>query len=494
MKSAKNLLVPFVILIALIIGVIVYFVVENSGNVEVSEASSGLKDIIYYNSADIASLTVFNRDTGHKAMIKNSVDANGKVYYEYLGDDAVTGEKYSQYHLADFESSMASFSVNSKVSSGNLGEYGLDNPAFTITINAVNGSVTTVYLGNSSPDGRYCYMYYSGSSDVYTIGIVKLSEASKTGIDFLDATIFSIDSSDLTSVHFDRQSDKLSLDAEVSVDSAGNTSFQIVKPYNHGTSSYFANMIRSVANLQVNDYVEINGSELSSYGLKTPEYHFILNVNDGQTMELFFSKSIGGYIYGYMTGLDKYFKLADYQLENVEMQELILIDPYICYCYPYEYASISGTYGEKQFKFDLDVNKDKSLTDDESSVTMDGRNAKISDSKGRSYASMFFESISCIKIGGVEVKNNIDTSSGSVLTITFLDKSYNATVYEFYTRDSDSYYAFKNGEYMGFYVYSRELFFDAGTDTYNYGCWSAYELLNTAISSNINGTYDIPTE
>ena len=494
MKSAKNLLIPFIILIALVIGVIVYFVVENSSTTGSSESSSGLQDVIYYNAPDIASLTVESRDSGHKATVKNSVDASGAVHYEYLGDDAVAGEKYSQYYLADFESSMASFSINGKVSSGNFADYGLDAPAFTITINAVNGTVTTVYLGNKSPDGRYCYMSYAGSSDVFTINVVKLSEAAKTAIDFLDATVFSIDTKDLTSVHFDRKSDNLSLDAEVVVDESGNAVFEIVKPYHHGTSSYFSNLIRSVANLQISEYVDIKSSELASYGLDDPEYHFILNVNDGTTIELFISRNVGGFFYGHMTGLNKYFKLLDYQVDGVAMQELILIDPYICYCYPYEYASISGAYGDKQFKFELVVDKDKALTDDESSVTLDGRNAKISDSKGRSYASMFFESISCIKIGGVEVKNNIDTSSGSVLTITFLDKNYNATVYEFYTRDSDSYYAFKNGEYMGFYVYSRELFFDAGTDTYNYGCWSAYELLSTAISSNINGTYDIPTE
>ena len=45
---------------------------------------------------------------------------------------------------------------------------------------------------------------------------------------------------------------------------------------------------------------------------------------------------------------------------------------------------------------------------------------------------------------------------------------------------------------MNFFVYSREIFNDGGSDTYSYGFWKAYELLNEAISGSINGVYDIP--
>ena len=127
----------------------------------------------------------------------------------------------------------------------------------------------------------------------------------------------------------------------------------------------------------------------------------------------------------------------------------------------------------------------------ESTVKLDGRNAKIEDSFGRSYCSLLFESIACIKIGGVEMDAKINKEAGPELTLSFIDRNYVTTVYEFYTRDSDSYYVVKNGEYMDFYVYSREIFNNGGTDTYNYGYWKAFELLNDAISGNSNGIYDI---
>ena len=41
MKSVKNLLVPFIILIALVIGVIIYYVVDNMRTTESSETAAG---------------------------------------------------------------------------------------------------------------------------------------------------------------------------------------------------------------------------------------------------------------------------------------------------------------------------------------------------------------------------------------------------------------------------------------------------------------------
>ena len=59
---------------------------------------------------------------------------------------------------------------------------------------------------------------------------------------------------------------------------------------------------------------------------------------------------------------------------------------------------------------------------------------------------------------------------------------------------NNSYYVFIDGEYTGFYVYSDELFHYGGTDTYDYGAWSAYLLTRQAIDNAINNIYDMPEE
>ena len=335
-------------------------------------------------------------------------------------------------------------------------------------------------------------MFVEGSTDIYTVSSNKLIQAEKTAINFLDTMVLKIDYSDLKTVHFDRKSDGLSLDASVSVSGDGMPRYEIINPYNHPTSGYFDNMISKIVNLEITEFIDISVSELAKYGLDDPAFHFILTKKNGEKEEIYISRLYNDTYYGYVVGNDNYFKLNNYQIENVEMAETVLIDPYICYCYVKDVSSITGTYGDKSFKFVLDVEEGKNIMEDISYVTLDGRNAKISDHNGRSYCSILFESISCIKIGGVDTKAVVNTSAGPALTLTFIGKNYVTTEYAFYTRDDDSFYVFKDGEYMNFFVYSREIFNDGGSDTYSYGFWKAYELLNEAISGSINGVYDIP--
>ena len=495
MKSVKNLLVPAIVLIVLIISSVVYLAVEKIKDKEPVDTTGALTDVVYFSPSEVSSVSVFNKETSHTSVVNCSSDVNSVTNYVYAGDDFDPSASYSQNKLADYVAILVSYNCNAKVSStGNYADYGLSEPAYRVTINAVNGSVTTVLIGNKTPDEKNCYMCVEGSKDIYTVSVLKLAYADFTSIDFWDSKTLNIEYSELKTVHFDRTTDGLSVDAEVSMSGSGIANFNFIKPYNHPASSYFGLLIDSIIGLNISEYVEISDNELAAYGLDDPAYHFVLTQNDGDKTELFFSKNINGFYYGKVTGMDSYFVVSTYQLEGLELKETVLIEPYICYSYAKDVSSITCTYGDRSFNFNLDVPDGKSITSDESSVILDGRNAKISDTYGRSYCSILFESIACIEIGGIDTTTTVNTASGPVLTLSFLDKNYATTTYEFYSRDDDSYYVFKNGEYTNFYVYSREIFNDGGSDTYSYGFWRAYELLNEAISGNINGIYDIPKE
>ena len=80
------------------------------------------------------------------------------------------------------------------------------------------------------------------------------------------------------------------------------------------------------------------------------------------------------------------------------------------------------------------------------------------------------------------------------MTLKYVTKHYETINLSFIQRDTDSYYVMVNDEYSSFYIYSRELFKDGGTDTYSYGAWAAYELAQEAIDNAINGMYDIPVD
>ena len=493
MKTVKNLIVPAIVLIAMIVFAVIYFSVEKIRNSKtVSTESDSDVVILDLSLSDISSVTVFSKDNSNNTVVLCSSDNNGEPVYEYKGDDVDANEKYSQYKLSSYVSSLIYYVSNSKVSSdANYSEFGLDDPRFRITITTKDGNTTCVLLGNKSPDEQYCYMCIQGSSDIYGISVSKLSVAGSTYINFLDEISLDIDFNDVRSVHFERKTDGLSLDANVKDTGSDIADFEIYSPFTHDASGYFGNLMDSVAKLRVTEFVSNDLKDLSKYELDNPVYGFSFTRSDNSKVEIFFSKVVNDCLYGYIKNINRIFVVYESELDGLNLQDTVLIDPYVCYCYAKNISSIAGKYGDKSFKLELHVSDNDSINSDNSTVSLDGRNAKISDSSGRSYCSILVESISCIKIGGIEVADKTKPSAIADLSLTFIDKNYVTTVYEFYAKDSDSYYVYKNGEYMNFYVYGTEIFNDGGTDTYSYGYWRAYELLSRAISENINGIYDL---
>lgn len=491
MKSIKNLLVPFIILVALCLFAAGYFIAEEVAKKKANESTGGFYTILSTDPVAISKLTVKNNETGYTSVVNCTPDGSGTIICEFVGDDFDPSEKYSQTKLRSLVSTLSTYYSEHKIdAAGNLAEFGLDNPKFKITIEGSAGT-TNLFLGNKTPDEQSCYMFVEGSSDIYTVDVIKLTYAELKSIDFLESITVSIDYNEVKSVHFDRKTDGLSLDANVTVSKNGIADFELYAPYVHGTSGYFGTMFDTLSNFVIDDFVAMDSAKLSEYGLDAPTYHFVFTKTSGEKIEFFFSKLISGYYYGYSKNVNRYFRISEFTLTGLDNAETVLIDPYICYCYVKDYKSILGTYKDKSFKLELDVTEGQSIVSEGARVTLDGRNAKINDSFGRSYCSILFESIACIKIGGIEIAEKTKPSSAPELSLTFIDKNYVTTVYEFYPKGTDSYYVFKNGEYMNFYVYATEIFNDGGTDTYSYGYWRAYELLNQAISENMNGIYDL---
>jgi len=201
---------------------------------------------------------------------------------------------------------------------------------------------------------------------------------------------------------------------------------------------------------------------------------------------------MAGYYYGYIDGMDEYFCASENQIKLLDTPALNLIESYVVYVSSDEVSSIRGTYGDISFDFTMDVEEATAISDDTSTVKLDGRNAKIFNSDGRSYCAIFFESLVTIEIGGID--KDATPSGEEVCSLTYVLKDYSTKTLSFVQRDTDSYYMLIDGEYTSFYIYGRELFNNGGTDTYSYGVWEAYNLLTEAITNNLNGVYDIPTE
>ena len=495
MKSWKSLIIPFVILVFLIIGVIVFFAVDAAKN-SVDSTDTTTVNALYVGITDVKTITVSSSDPSFPQVridvVKND---DGSQTYEYNGSDFDPEVYYSQIEMLAYVSVLTDYSSAVIVSeNASMSEFGLEVPKYTVIIESVSGNTSKVSFGNISYSGESCYIRIDGGSTVYSVSVNKYDYVSNKSIDFIDTSVLSIDTGNLTGVELIRKTDDLTLSAVCSTDDSGKVTYAFTDPVNLGSSTYFDSLIDQICALQITEFIEIEDTDLALYNLEDPEYHFILTESGGNKTEIFLSENTGGYYYGYVLGNENYFSISEVQITGLELPSVQYVAPYVSDYQASEISTLKGTYNGKTFEFKIETDSNGSISGEDADVSLDGRNAKVFNSDGRSYCAVLFESFACMEIGGIDADAVVDTGSEPVMILDYTTTQYETHTISFYQRSDNSYYVVKDGEYMKIFVYAKALFNDGGTDTYDYGVWAAYELLKTSIDQNVNGVYDIPEE
>ena len=107
MKSAKNLLIPLIVMILLAIGVVAYFVVDRISKNHTVETTYNTVDLLYVSPVEISSVSVLHRDSKAEIWVDMTRSADGTYVYKYLGSDKGS-DVYSQSEMSEFLSTMAS--------------------------------------------------------------------------------------------------------------------------------------------------------------------------------------------------------------------------------------------------------------------------------------------------------------------------------------------------------------------------------------------------
>ena len=493
MKNGKSLLIPFIIMVVLLIGVVLFFAVSKTKD-STLQSDQSLVNALYINPVDVKTITAMSSDSDLPVVIIDVVKKDdGTMIYSYNGTDSSSEVKYSDIKMSSYISVLTDYSAATIVSeNSDLSEFGLDKPRYTVTIETVNGVISRIYYGNISFSSDSCYIRIDDSNTVYSISVDKYDCVSKKSIDFIDSSVLSIDPASLTEVEFIRKTDNLDLKATCTADASGYVMFTFYDPFVLKSGSYFDSLIENICYLDITEFVELDSADLASYMLDDPEYHFILKCSDGSTTEVLLSENIAGYYYGYVAGTGRYFSISDSQIQGLEIPSVQYLDSYVSYYQASDISTLKGSYDGLTFEFKIKTDSEGSISGDDSTVTLDGRNAKVFNSDGRSYCAVLFESFACMEIGGIDTSAVVNTSATPELILEYTTTQYEIHTIEFFKRSDTSYYVVKDGEYTKLFVYSKELFNDGGSDTYNYGVWAAYELLKTAIDENVNGVYDIP--
>lgn len=479
MKSLKNLLIPFIFLLALIAVVVVVVVIKSKDNKE-EEVSS--YQLVLYKPEEVKKVIVERKEKDDLVLNKE-----GEKWSFEGADPSMT---FSDDSINRFLTIVLDYNANTKVDadSPKLEDYGLaDNYSYKINICANDGSTRTLTLGDDAIDGKNCYVTVDNMDGIYLISTMKKTVCDYNLIDFYESLKIDLDYADVEKIVLDRKMDSFPITIVPEKTDAGY-SFSITEPFIIDSGDNLNLLLTGLKDLEIASFAELNDEGKKEVGLDDPSYHLSFVMKNGSTKDIYLSEMKDEVYYGYGSICDDCFMLSSKQVENLSYPLKDLIGKYVFSTSVTEVKEIDVKYDDLEFVLKIDA--ENSISSDDAEVLLDGRDAKVFSSSGRCYAAILFETLALIKIGDVDV--DAVPSGTPVMTVKVFFKDYTNKTLTFIQRDESSYYLMVDDQYTGFFVYSNELFKDGGTDTYSYGIIGAYNLLTTAINDNLNGIYDIP--
>lgn len=490
MKSLKSLLIPFIVMLVLVAVAVGVIISNNVGNND-GIVSNESVEVFFMDISTISTVEVLNNNgtgIGFQSYFTNDGILNWSLLDKYDSGVDINSNGVSSW-VAVLTNFNASATVGDS-SNLNLAEYGLDNPVYTILITGYDGVLHTIYVGNKTVNESNCYFMLDGDPNIYTIAAAKYLYCGYQLIDFLATQILDIDYSNIATLEFIRVEDNLDMVTTCEIYETGSPIFTAISPFSIGCSNYFNDLVNNVTGLQITSFVELTDEQVNDYGLANPAYRFIFTMVDGTSLEINLSNEVNGYFYGTCSNIDGYFQLSSMQMSGLNTSLVMLLDSYLVYYAAYDMSSITGTYGDETFTYQIDT--DGSISAANATALLNLRNAKVFNSNNRSYAAILYESLITISISGVET--DVDPEFDPEVTFTYITNDYHTYELSFVVRDGTSYYVFLNGEYTSFVVPRTQIFHDGGENTFDYGAWTAYEIAEEAIDNAINGIYDRPIE
>ena len=209
MKSFKKLILPLAIMVALILAVVIWAVCfKDKGDTTEESYNSTVLGLTPY---DVKTIRI-NKTNGPDLAFESNFSETDEQIWTYTGEEDSTDAELSQTNVTSYVYILCSFTVNSKVANpGDLSEYGLSEPEYTIDITTHDGQSHKILIGDQTFDNSSCYMMIDDDPSVYTVAVIKRVYCEYKLIDFLSTQLLNIDYADVATVGFDRNSDNTHL-------------------------------------------------------------------------------------------------------------------------------------------------------------------------------------------------------------------------------------------------------------------------------------------
>lgn len=501
MKIWKKLIIPAILFVVLLAVFLVIKLLPQGSSTESSTVASSEaveEYILEELSTNIEKLSILAEDgTGFSLTTNGYAESDGAAQWTYENSsEDTTGYNFSMSKLNAFVNVFQDPMKTSTVieTSADLSEYGLDTPSYVVQYKMKDGTTHELKLGDLTFEDRYVYCMIDDDKAVYTTYKIVRDKCVLKPIDFLDTMVTTLNPDDVVSATFYRKSDKLNLSAEIrEVTGMNSTEMEpgwfFTSPFNITASPAFKTLIEPLFQLQVTSFVEQDVTDLTKYELTDPEYRFSFTLQNGQKKEILLSKDMGGLYYGLYSDTKDVFSLNSDAISGLQTPPLELIKAFTCYEFIFDVIKIEAKFPEGDFVMDIDVPRDYRMPDPESSLKLNGVDAKIADSTKRMYYANLYEAFSTIEISAIDL--TADPTNTKDISIQIDRRDGTSVTVDLAIKDENTYYAFIDGKYEGFLVDKDELYKDKGADLYDYGVWPAYQRMLEAIAGAKDGIYDI---
>jgi hypothetical protein len=446
-------------------------------------------------STDVREFSIEGKDG---SLTQLHLDTHGQITsVSHDGTDYVK-EKLNLTEAQKVLETTLFFQINKSfdASSQNISDYGLSPSEYKVTIEKLDGTKTILSLGALTSGRTGVYAKVEGDDRILVADYTLYQVLSMPFENYLSSYIFFMTKEDVEEVSFIRRSNgdawtvKSVEDNEESV--ILEQKYEATYPMKREATEKLVDLLNAIYMLQATQYVPIAKEDMASYGLDEPEYTFTIKLLDGQTHELFLSKELGGFYYGYTSSNPYTFKVDVQMIPGLNLSSFDLIDSKVVHAGLEEVRTINFKVKDKEFNLECNVAESMDFMDQYTTITLDGRNAKVFDSNGECYGTLLFGAVVDMKVSRVdysatpELKNEVATirvnyTDGDVLELKLVPLS------------QEEYYCFINGFYSGFILDRSVLYKDNGRAMTGFGIWDAYLLINEAIDNkDVDDIYDRP--
>ncbi len=439
MKLYRNAII-LVVVLGLLVGA--YFFINNK--------KSGTTDPASQSTEAAKSINVIDVDSQKISSIEYSSD-KGKFTLKKNGETWVMDPAFElaldKNTVDNTVSSLANMEANKVVAENadHLADFGLNKPS-TVKMVLSDGSSKELEIGDKSPTGEDVYVKLKGQSKVYTVGgyyedMLKVGRGH-----FLSKQILPIEATAVKKFEY-KKDGKM----QYSIDIESESEMNILAPIKEeADTTKISQLVQTVVQMEIKDFVEENPSDLAKYGLDKPA-HEVTYGNGNTTKTVLLGDKAGAEESG-STGNVLYAKFPDTNVVfTVDVSKLTFLDvtlkdvisPFVYIPNINDVNKVELVIDGKTIVSDIKTVEGKK---EEEKFKVDGKDANMKDSNDKSLFKAFYQAM--IGITFNKYQADLKPQGTPEITIKYYMKADNKVVtVDFIPKDNNYYYAVKDGTY-----------------------------------------------